>query len=192
MTAGMKLQGPPVATRGAFVVPRLQQGSSEPRRSSAIKPAELAVVLATTCLMMAVALTAYRTHQVRREVAEGIAVASELIPNVTEFFHRHRDVPAGLDALQPRPAVRKSSVVEFVEVADGRIDIVYGTRADPAIAGRRLSLAPYETVPGSIVWLCGNQPPGVGLQPLGFAGGSRRAEQRPTTVDARYLSPDCR
>lgn len=181
-----------MATRGAFAFPWLQQSARARRRSSATKPAELGVVLVATGLMIGLVMTMYRTHLVRGEVAAGIAAASELIPVVTEYFHRHRAVPAGLDALQPLPTLLTANVVESLEVVDGRIDILFGNQADRAIAGRRLSLSPYETVPGGIVWICGNRPPGVGLQPLGFAGGGPRAEHRPTTVEARYLASDCR
>jgi hypothetical protein len=70
--------------------------------------------------------------------------------------------------------------------------VLYGAQADPSIAGRRISLTPYETVEGSVVWLCGNETPGPGLKPLGFAGGTRQAAQIPTTIEARYLSGPCR
>jgi hypothetical protein len=43
-----------------------------------------------------------------------------------------------------------------------------------------------------IVWICGNALPGAGLEPLGFAGGARRAVQTITTIDARYLPSACR
>ena len=75
---------------------------------------------------------------------------------------------------------------------DGRIDIIYGGQADSAIAGRRISLTPYETAAPDIVWLCGNEIPEPGLQPLGFAGGGCQARQIPTTIEARYLPPACR
>jgi hypothetical protein len=84
------------------------------------------------------------------------------------------------------------ALVESVEIVDGRIDILFGSRADGAIAGRRISLTPYETADMEIVWICGNQAPGPGLAPLGFASGGRQAAQLPTTIEARYLRPECR
>ena len=50
----------------------------------------------------------------------------------------------------------------------------------------------FEAVGRDIVWLCGNALAGPGLEPLGFAGGARRAVQTITTIDARYLPSACR
>ena len=164
---------------------------STARRRSAFTLAELGAVIAATSVVAALAYSAYRTYAVRKEVSAGIALANELIPAVTEFFHRHGEVPATLDS----PAAHSghaSPFVESVTVVDGRIDVLYGAQANPSIAGGRISLTPYETAQGHVVWLCGNETPGPGLQPLGFAGGSRQAAQIPTTIEARYLSGPCR
>jgi len=85
-----------------------------------------------------------------------------------------------------------STVVASVTIVDGRIDVLYGSLADPALAGRQISLTPYETVDRHVVWTCGNRVPGPGLEPLGFAGGGRTAVQLPTTIEPRYLSRSCR
>jgi type IV pilus assembly protein PilA len=164
------------------------------RRPSAFTLAELGAVLAATGIVAALAYSTYRTHTVRSEVSEGIALASDLIPAVTEFFRRNGDVPATLEAPLPQPGTRPagSPFVESVTVVDGRIDVLYGGQADRAIAGRRISLTPYETVDRHVVWICGNEIPGPGLEPLGFADGGRQAVQIPTTIEARYLSRSCR
>jgi hypothetical protein len=70
--------------------------------------------------------------------------------------------------------------------------LTFGNAASDAIAGRRLSLTPYETVSRKVVWLCGNAIPGPGLHPLGFAAGGPHAQQIPTTVESRYLPARCR
>ena len=107
------------------------------------------------------------------------------------FEQYRREVPATLEPPLAR-SEHASPFVESVTIVDGRIDVLYGAQADPSIAGRRISLTPYETVGGHVVWLCGNETPGPGLQPLGFAGGSRQAAHIPTTIEARYLSGPCR
>ena len=164
---------------------------STARRRSAFTFGELGAVLAATSIVAALAYSAYRTSAVRSEVGEGIALANELIPAVTEAFLRHGEVPATLDARLAHPA-DASPFVESVTIVDGRIDVLFGGQADSSIAGRRISLTPYETVDRHVVWLCGNEAPGPGLEPLGFAGGSRQAARIPTTIEARYLSGDCR
>jgi ribosome modulation factor len=82
--------------------------------------------------------------------------------------------------------------VDHVEVVRGRVDIRFGRNADDAIAGRTLSLTPFETADQRIVWLCGNKLPGPGLQPLGFAGGAAEPVQMLTLIEVRFLPPSCR
>jgi hypothetical protein len=162
-------------------------------RQSAVKLVELAAAIAVTCILAAVAYSAYRTYEGKRQVADGIAVASELIPFVTEHFRRHGEVPTNLDAFGGSlPRLPLGSIVRSVSVVDGRIDVVYDDQADAAIAGRQLSLTPFETVERSVVWICGNRIPDPGLEPLGFAGGGRSSVQIPTTIERRYLSRHCR
>lgn len=161
------------------------------RRVSALTLGELGAVLAATSVVAVLAYSAYRTYAVRNEVSAGIVLASELIPAVTEFFQRHGEVPGTLEPPLGHSA-HASPFVESVTIVDGRIDVLYGERADPSIAGGRISLTPYETVERHVVWLCGNETPDPGLQPLGFAGGSRQAAQIPTTIEARHLPGRCR
>jgi hypothetical protein len=82
--------------------------------------------------------------------------------------------------------------LDALEVHDGRLDLRFGKSADDAITGKVLSLTPFETVDGKVVWICGNEVPGVGLQPLGFADGGPRAEQLATSIEDRYLPSTCR
>jgi hypothetical protein len=178
-------------TAGPLPFDGMTSTTNTARRRSAFTLAELGAVLAATSVVAALAHSVHRTYAVRNEVSAGIAVANELIPDVTEFFHRHGEVPATLSHL-PMRSEPASPLVESVTVVDGRIDVLYGAQADPSIAGRRISLTPYETAQGHIVWLCGNQTPDPGLEPLGFAGGGRQAALLPATIEARYLAAPCR
>ena len=163
------------------------------KRRSAFTPLELIAVIATTAIVIALGSSAYRTYNVRAQVHEGRAAASEIMTSVDEFFRLHGEVPAELAALRLHAeSSQASALVEAVAVVDGRIDVVFGAGADPSIAGRTISVTPYETADMQIVWVCGNEAPGLGLVPLGFAGGGRQASQVPTTVEDRYLSSDCR
>jgi hypothetical protein len=163
---------------------------AEAGRRSAFTYVELIAVLGATSIVVALAYSVYRTYRVRAQVAEGIALAAELIPPVTEHFRRYGEVPA--EVASPSAGVPGKSVVEAIDVVDGRIDVTYGGRADRVIAGRRLSLTPYETADAHVVWICGNRAPGPGLMPLGFAGGGRQAVPIATAIEARYLTRDCR
>lgn len=152
---------------------------------------ELVAVVAVTGIVAALVFSAYRTHLVRTQVATGIERAMVVAPSIVDSFRRTGEVPAdhgaaGIHETGP------STYVSDLQILDGRIDIVYGRQADGSIAGRRLSLTPYETADLEVVWLCGNKIPQPGLEPLGFAGGGRQSLQLPTTVPSRYLPRSCR
>ena len=155
---------------------------------------ELAVALVVTALVGALGFSAYRTHVVRTEIARSVAAADAAEREVERAFERDREPPpdgrsAGLPSVRPQVT---SNYVESLEIVDGRIDLRFGVAANPAIAGRTLSLTPFETAAQEIVWVCGNRVPGPGLQPLGFANGSRRAVQVLTNIQPRYLPSNCR
>jgi type IV pilus assembly protein PilA len=79
-----------------------------------------------------------------------------------------------------------------IHIVDGRVDLLFGSEADGALEGRTLSLTPFETADRQVVWVCGSKAPGVGLQPLGFAGGGPLAVQPQATIEPRYLPRNCR
>jgi hypothetical protein len=168
-------------------------------RRSAFTLGEFAAVVLATGVVAAAGHVAHDSYRVKGEVAEGIIVASKLIPAVTEFFHRHGEAPTERELTYPAGTASDSStglasstIVGSVTVVDGRIDVLFGPMANRAIAGRQISLTPYETVDRHVVWVCGNRLPGPGLEPLGFAGGGRLAERLSTTIEPRYLSTSCR
>jgi pilin len=103
-------------------------------------------------------------------------------------------VPPGADLVREQATgdLADGAYVDNVEVVDGRIDLRFGRAADSAIAGQVLSLTPFETADLEVVWVCGSAVPDVGLHPLGFSGGFRQAVQAPTSIERRYLPPECR
>lgn len=163
-------------------------------RARGVTITELAAALAATAIIGAVGMSAYRTHLVRTEIAHVIAAADPFEHRVVTAFRAIGMPPR--DAGEAGIPVDASTVlgnhVEALAVIDGRIEVTFGDGADPAIAGERLSLTPFETVSREVVWVCGNKVPDLGLKPLGFAGGARQAVQVLTTVDTRYLPSVCR
>jgi hypothetical protein len=155
---------------------------------------ELVAALCVTALIAAVGFSAYRTYKVRDRIAATLVRSEPLQARIVASFHRfgvppHDATAAGL----PEDARGLlGDYVASVAVSDGRIDIRYGTAADAAIAGRTLSLTPFETASRDVVWVCGNALPGAGLEPLGFAGGAQRAVQTITTIEPRFLPSACR
>jgi hypothetical protein len=160
--------------------------------SRGIAAIELVVVIGATVLMGAVCASAFHTYTVRSNVAAALAMADGTQRSVADAFRELGMPPPDRSAAGLPYEAPTGEYGETLDVVDGRIDIRFGDDAAMAIAGRTLSLTPFETVSLEIVWVCGNRIPGVGLEPLGFAGGSRRASQVVTTIDARYLPPSCR
>jgi prepilin-type N-terminal cleavage/methylation domain-containing protein len=153
---------------------------------------ELVLAIAVTSILAAVVVSAIRTHGIRTQIMSGIDLASPWETVVESSFRTSGQVPRTWEDLGAGSQIVSSLHVEGIHLADGRIDIVYGNEAASAIAGRRLSLTPYETASQEIIWVCGSHIPELGLQPLGFASGGSQATQVPPTVAARYLPAECR
>jgi type IV pilus assembly protein PilA len=167
---------------------------------------ELVLVIAVTVTLGALLFSAQRTYLVRAQVTAGIEAAAVLEPAVEKAFRDSGQTPAnwaeiGIDPadvlIGPAdvligPAGALKGYVEAIDLTYGRLDVTYGNEAHAVIAGRRLSLTPYETVTQDVIWICGNAIPGVGLEPLGFAGGGAQSVQVPATIETRFLPPSCR
>jgi type IV pilus assembly protein PilA len=153
---------------------------------------EIAAVIATTLIVVAVGVSAYRTYSVRREIRaslEAVAIVQELVVNTFE----HTGIPPATE----REVTRLASVtlrrpIEAVAIEHGRIELRFGETADRALRGRTLHVTPFETTDSHIVWICGRRPVGVGLYPLGFFNGTNRTTETVTTIEARYLPAECR
>jgi len=162
------------------------------RRSAGFTVIELVLALAATFIVAAVAVSALRTHWIRAQIASGVQLASPWRSMVELKFRDSGIVPSTWDDLNAGSARISSIYVETLEVENGRIDVVFGDEAASPIAGRRVSLTPYETADQKIVWLCGNDTPGPGLEPLGFASGGPQPARIASTIAPRYLPPVCR
>jgi Tfp pilus assembly major pilin PilA len=162
------------------------------RRSAGFTVIELVLAAIATLIVAAVIVSAFRTHFVRAQVASGVQLASPWRSMVELRFRDSGTVPRTWADLKAASANISSIYVETVEVEHGRIDIIFGDGAASPIAGRRVSLTPYETADQEIVWICGNGVPGPGLEPLGFASGGPQPTQIAATVAPRYLPPVCR
>jgi hypothetical protein len=168
-----------------------------PREQSAsergLTTIEVVVAVTVTALMLLLAFSAVDTYVVRGQVAESLALAVPLKHRIAHAF-RSSGVPPGNDLVraQPMGELAGGTYVDNIDIIDGRIDLRFGRAADAAIAGRVLSLTPFETADLEVVWVCGSAVPGVGLHPLRFSGGARQAVQAPTSIEPRYLPPACR
>jgi len=163
------------------------------RPSRGIATIELAVIIGVTLVMAALAVSAYRTYYVRGEVRAAVAAVAQVQDLVMDAFGRtgmppasERDVP-GME----EPTARHR-YVESVAISHGRIEIRFGDDADESLRGQSLYVAPFESMDGKVLWLCGNRLPDVGLYPLGLFGGAPAPPPLSTTVEPRYLPSECR
>jgi type II secretory pathway pseudopilin PulG len=156
--------------------------------------AELVIVLAVTALLFGLGASAFKTYVVRGQITQSLALAARAQAQVAESFRRDGEPPADrVAAGLPRDGTAdRGAYVDSIEVVDGRIDLRFGTGADPSIAGRTLSLTPFESASRDVFWICGNRVAGAGLRPLGFANGARQAVQVVTQIEPRYLPSTCR
>lgn len=169
-------------------------GLSDPSTMHGFTHFELLIVIAVTALMGAVGVSAWHTYAIRAEVSQTIALAQPARAYVTRAFRRNGIPPADASSvgLATGTTVAEAAYAAEITIVNGRIDLIFGANASDSIAGGILSLTPFETADQQVVWICGNQLPGVGLKPLGFAGGLRQAVQASTTIDSRYLPRACR
>ena len=156
--------------------------------------AELTIVLAVTVLLLGLGASAYKTYVVRGQITQSLTLAAHAQTQIAASFRRDGEPPADrVSAGLPRDGTAdRGAYVDSLDVVDGRIDLRFGSGADPSLAGRTLSLTPFESASRDVLWICGNRIAGVGLHPLGFANGARQAVQVVTRIEPRYLPSSCR
>lgn len=134
------------------------------------------------------ALTSPVSHAyvVRAQAMEGIGLARSLMTAVANEYAAKGNPPYAGD-LQGG----SGNYVSQIQVDNGRIDISYGNQADPALSGFTLSLTPYETADGHVVWRCGNRAAPQGLKTLGTARGAWAAAYQKSTVPDNLSSAAC-
>lgn len=152
-------------------------------------------MIVATSIVAALGASIWRTYWARAQVATALDESHAARSLVVAAFRQNGMPPVdstatGIDATA-EPLLR-GTYVDSVQIHNGRIDLRFGSAAASVLAGQILSLTPFETVDGDVAWVCGNEVPGVGLNPLGFAGGGPQAEQTPTSIEDRYLPPACR
>ncbi len=153
---------------------------------------ELMIVIAIIGILASLAITAYQTYIVRAQVAEAVSMAAAAKSPIVDAFNNTGMPPADRAAagLTPAPTDTQGNYVGQVNVVNGRLDIVFGNDAHQDIFGQTLSVTPYQSGLGSIVWRCGTAqvPPGTAE----MSGGGITSAHALPTFDERYLPATCR
>jgi len=160
---------------------------------------ELMIVVAIIGILSSIAISSYQTYTVRAQVTEGLNLAGNAKTPIVDSYLSTGEAPANRSAagMSPNASDTFGKYVTSVAVTNGRVDVVFGNEANSSITSTRLSLTPYQTTDGSVIWRCGQQPapgtigPGVAV-PLGSTGTGTAATYQISTVDNRYLPSTCR
>jgi len=153
---------------------------------------ELMIVVAIIGILSSIAIAAYQTYTIRAQVAEGVNMAvSGKTPIVDAFNNTGRPPADRTEAgMTANTADTAGNYVSGVNVIDGRLEITFGNDSHQDIFGESLSLTPYVSGTGSILWRCGNAPAPGGA--VIMSGGGVTAAHAPATFDPRYLPANCR
>jgi len=147
---------------------------------------ELVIVLAIVAILAMLAVPSYQDRVIRKQVVEGVELIGFVRQAVQAFYTAEHKMPAN-NAAASLPAATQivGTYVGNVAVADGAITITFGNRANPSLAGKRLTLRPavVEAAPVvPIAWVCGHASPPNGMTLVGFDA---------TDLPAQYLPLNC-
>jgi len=153
---------------------------------------ELMIVVAIIGILASMAVTAYQTYTVRAMVAEGLNMALGAKAPIVDAFNMSGTPPADRTAagMTPLPTDTQGKYVSQVNVVNGRVDITFGNDAHQDIIGDTLSVTPYSSGGGGIIWRCGTEDPTPGTAEL--TGGGVTSDHLAPTLDPRYLPSSCR
>ena len=167
-------------------------------RDSGFTLIELMIVVAIIGILASVAIPAYQDYTIRAQVTDGIQLATNAKSPIVDSYNMYGTAPADrTDAgMTPNPTDTQSVYVGSVDIVNGRVDIEFGNEAHGRITGETISLTPYETVEGGVVWRCGDadEPTGGGGGPLATLGNGtpNQATYLAPTVETQYLPSSCR
>jgi type IV pilus assembly protein PilA len=155
---------------------------------------ELMIVVAIIGILASLAISAYQTYTIRAQVTEGLNMAAGAKSPVVDAYNESGRPPADRAAagMTPLGSDTQGNYVSAVDIIDGRIQITFGNDANAEISGKTLSVTPYTSGTGSILWRCGNAPAPGGAGATEMSGGGVTTVHVPPTFDSRYLPSSCR
>jgi len=162
------------------------------QRSEGFTLIELMIVIAIIGILASLAVSAYQTYTVRAQVAEALNFAAGAKVPIIDAFILSGIPPADRAAagMTPLPSDTQGNYVSQVAITNGRIDMTFGNNVHQDIFGDTLSVTPYQTAGGTVIWRCGAAPVPAGSSEM--SGGGVTAAHLAPTVELRYLPGTCR
>ncbi|OIQ72235.1 fimbrial protein precursor [mine drainage metagenome] len=122
---------------------------------------ELMIVVAIIGILAAIAIPAYQNYTVRAQVAEGLSLAEGAKVAVWDYYAQHGQMPSSnASAGMALPASVTGNYVKSVNIAGGKITIIYGNQANTALNNKTLYLSGAASG-DTLQWTCTTAPGGV-------------------------------
>jgi type IV pilus assembly protein PilA len=151
---------------------------------------ELMIVVAIIGILAAIAIPAYQDYTIRAQVTEGLNLMSDMKAGVAEYYAQEGAWPAALANIGISGAATDKSgkYVSQIALNTGTLVATFGGQANSNIDGDTLSLKPFVSPNGDVIWVCGTRAaPSNADDPS--SGGSGAVA---TSLEGKYLPATCR